>query len=203
VPGFAPRSRRVGDPQRSPPPAVQARAARAARRRGPLRAPHAGRVGRTPLATGAVPPAAGPRPRVRSPAPRSAPPPVSPFGPPTLQHLSAALRRHARAETVSLGAPTSVRLERPLHDFLLVRAMGTARPSYRCAHDAVKRSRMRSGGEARLPPRRTPCYGVPLGTGERGRAHGVAAHATAPGPPRPLSVSGDDSRAPGVIHRRG
>ncbi len=36
------------------------------------------------------------------------------LGPPPLEHQAAALRCHARAEAVSLGAPTIIRLECPL-----------------------------------------------------------------------------------------
>ena len=151
-PGSSPRCHRAVGPRRSPRRVVRAPVATAARTRGPPRAPRAGRVGRIPLGTGAAPPAAVPRARAPPRALRSACQPATPFGAPPLQHLPAALRRHALPESVRLGAPATVRLERPLHDFLLVRALRTARPSYRWAHDRVKRRTRRPAGVERLPP---------------------------------------------------
>ena len=66
--------------------------------------------------------------------------PEPPLGAPPLQNFPPALRRHPLAESVRLRAPATIRLKRPLHDVLLVRARRTARPSYRCANDGVKRS---------------------------------------------------------------
>jgi hypothetical protein len=103
--------------------------------------------------------------------------PTPPLGAPALQHLPAALCRHALAESVRLRAPATVRLERPLHDFLLVRAMRTACPSYRCRCNAVKRSARDAAAAGRLPRERPPCYGVPLGRVRR-RGHSGRTPAT-------------------------
>jgi hypothetical protein len=72
--------------------------------------------------------------------------PASPFGAAPLQHLAAAFRRHALTESMRLGAPPTVRLERPLHYVLLVRVLRTARSSYRWATDGVKRRAALPGG---------------------------------------------------------
>ena len=166
--GSALRYHPVGDQPQSPPPAARALGATAARRRGPPRAPHAGRVARTLLGTGAAPPAAVSRGSPR--APRSARQPASPLGTPPLQHLPAAFRRHTLTEPVRLGAPATVRLERPLH-----LRPPSARPAHsplilqtgRGPRQAVRRYIV---AELRLPPQRSPCYGGPLGS-ETGRAH--------------------------------
>ena len=146
VHGSARRCHPVGDPQQSRPPADRALGATTAQTRGPPRAPRAERAARTLLGTGGAPPAIVAR---GSPwAPRSACQPASPFGAPALQHLPAAFRRHALAESVRLGAPATVRLERPLHCVLLVRVLRTARSSYRWAADPVKRCATAHGRRA-------------------------------------------------------
>ena len=101
--------------------------------------------------------------------------PASPFGAAPLQHLAAAFRRHALTESMRLGAPPTVRLERPLHYVLLVRVLRTARSSYRWARDGVKRWAALPGGRRRLPPQRSPCYGGPLGSERGARASGAGA----------------------------
>jgi hypothetical protein len=129
--------------------------------------------------------------------------PASPFGAAPLQHLAAAFRRHALTESMRLGAPPTVRLERPLHYVLLVRVLRTARSSYRWATDGVKRWAALPGGRRRLPPQRSPCYGGPLGSERGARASGAGSAHWPHGPRSQSSASGDDGRAPKVIHRRG
>ena len=138
--GSGSRSLRADAPPRSPPRVARALVATATRTQGPPRGHRDGTVGRTPPGTGAAPRAARPRRRARPRPLRSACESASPLGAPPLQNFPSALRRHPLAESVRLGAPATIRLKRPLHDVLLVRAMRTARPSYRCANDDVKRS---------------------------------------------------------------
>jgi hypothetical protein len=118
---------------------ARALVATATRTRGPPHGPRDGRVGPTPPGTGAAPRAAGPRRRATPRPLLSARESASPLGAPPLQNFPSALRRHPLAESVRLGAPATIRLKGPLHDVLLVRAMRTARPSYRRVNDAVKR----------------------------------------------------------------
>jgi hypothetical protein len=201
--GSGSRSLRAGVPRRSPRRVALALVATAARMPGPPRAPRDGRVDRTPPGTGAAPRAADPR-RRQTPRPlRSACESASPLGAPPLQNLPSALRRHPLAESVRLGAPATIRLKRPLHDVLLVRALRTARPSYRCANDGVKRStraaRVWRGCRSREAH---AMVGRPVPGGSAARARGARRSIVTDRIGTP-SASGDDSNAPGVIHRRG
>jgi hypothetical protein len=153
--GSGSRSLRVDAPPRSPRRVARALVATAARTRGPLSGHRDGTVGRTPPGTGAAPRAVSPRARAPPRTPGSACESAAPFGAPPLQYLPAAFRRHPLAESVRLGAPATIRLKRPLHEVLLVRAC--AQPAHptdalTMASSAAPSGRARRAVAARARP---------------------------------------------------
>jgi hypothetical protein len=129
--------------------------------------------------------------------------PAPPLGAPTLQHFSAAFGRHSLAKPVRLRPPTTIRLKRPLHDFLLVGAMRTAAHPTDGPLTASSGAPRRGSRPPPLLPERALCYGGPPGR-VLSACVAVAPYTSPHHDPceRP-SVAGNDGRSPGVIHRRG